>query len=222
MLFDEFKKPFEKTDIEWRIGRGGLKQDGTPWAMVLAYLTNRAIMDRLDQVCGAEGWQNQYMTAPCGGVLCGISVYIPERDTWITKWDGAENTDVESVKGGLSASMKRAAVHWGMGRYLYKLENSFATIVDKGTPGALQGRVKDKSKKDHYFYYLPPELPSWALPTMLYTDSQIKAHSSEWQARFKDGTSTPEEIIKMIQTRYKLSESQITSIKALSPKEVAA
>lgn len=45
--------------------------------------------------------------------LCGISVKIDNE--WVTKWDGAENTDIESVKGGISSSFKRAANMWGIG-----------------------------------------------------------------------------------------------------------
>ena len=52
------------------------------------------------------------------------------------KWDAAENTQVEAVKGGRSGAMKRAAVQWGIGRYLYNLEEGFAqTSLDKSRDG---------------------------------------------------------------------------------------
>ena len=44
--------------------------------------------------------------------LCGIAIFFEGRG-FITKWDGAEDSDIEAVKGGLSDSMKRAAVQWG-------------------------------------------------------------------------------------------------------------
>lgn len=167
MNLKELSKPFPAADIEWRIGQGGVKQNGDVWATALAYVTNRAIMDRLDEVCGPENWQNEYKASPSGGVLCGISIYIEDRgigDRWVTKWDGAENTEIESVKGGLSGSMKRSGVQWGIGRYLYDLPMGWANIVQQGTKNALKGQVKDKSKKAHYFHWLPPQLPTWALP----------------------------------------------------------
>ena len=46
---------------------------------------------------------------------------FPLSGGFITKWDGAEDSDIEPVKGGLSDSMKRAAVQWGIGRYLYSM-----------------------------------------------------------------------------------------------------
>lgn len=181
MKLNELSKPFAASDIEWRVGQAGLKQNGEPWAKVLAYVTNRAIMERLDEICGAENWQNEYKEAPCGGVLCGLSIYIEDRgigDRWVTKWDGAENTDIEGVKGGLSGSMKRAGSQWGIGRYLYGLEDGFATIVQKGAKGAKSAKTKDNK----WFYWLPPQLPTWALPNSQtntyeekpYTDIQKK------------------------------------------------
>lgn len=47
---------------------------------------------------------------------CTISVFLNER--WISKEDGSEESDYSSVKGGFSNSLKRAAVLWGVGRYL--------------------------------------------------------------------------------------------------------
>ena len=151
-------RPFSPSDIEWRVSRCGAKS-GKPYAFVLAYVTNRAIMDRLDQTVGAFNWRNEYIQGPQGGILCGLS--IRHGDEWLTKWDGAENTDIEAVKGGLSDSMKRAAVHWGIGRYLYRLPKSmFAVITEPGAGEHWQ--PKDKGGKYEAFGWNPPELPEWA------------------------------------------------------------
>lgn len=160
MDLTELREPFPATDIEWRIGRAGKNNRGI-WAMCLAYVTNRAIMQRLDDVCGPGNWRNEYTAAPCGGILCGISIKVDGE--WVTKWDGAENTDIEAVKGGLSGAMKRAAVQWGIGRYLYGLDEGFADIsADKG-PGMNFARLKKEDGGD-VFYWKPPALPAWALP----------------------------------------------------------
>jgi len=155
MDLSRLKDPFPTDDIEWRVQRDGMR-DGKAWAIVLAYVTNRAIMDRLDNVCGPENWHNEYVAGPSGGVLCGISIRV--GDDWLTKWDGADNTDIEQVKGGLSGAMKRAAVQWGIGRYLYHLEATFANIH----PG---GRYRGYHKDSKTAYkWDPPALPGWALP----------------------------------------------------------
>lgn len=118
---------FSSSDIEWKPVR--YTKDRAR-AMAVPYVTNRAIMDRLDMVCGPENWRNEFQQGPDGGVLCGLSIRI--GDEWVTKWDGASNTEVAAVKGGLSASMRRAAVQWGIGRYLYRLPAQWMAIDEKG------------------------------------------------------------------------------------------
>lgn len=118
---------FTNSDIDWKPVK--FTKDRKR-AMAVPYLTNRAIMDRLDEVCGPANWMNRYAEGPGGGVLCGLSIRVDGE--WITKWDGASNTDIEAVKGGLSASMRRAAVQWGIGRYLYRLPAQWISIDEKG------------------------------------------------------------------------------------------
>lgn len=156
--FSRLAEPFAAEEIEWRIQQAGEK-NGRAWAIVVPYVTNRAIQQRLDEVCGPENWKNEFLPGPDGGVVCGLSIRV--GDEWVCKWDGAENTEGmggdNAVKGGLSAAMKRAAVQWGCGRYLYALDESFAIINERGR---FRGRTKDQKP----FRWDPPELPDWALP----------------------------------------------------------
>ena len=170
MNLKDLDLPLASDAIEWRVGRAGVTKKGdseSVWCKVLAYLTNRAIQERLDDVCGKENWRNEYVTGPQGGVMCGISIRV--EGEWVTKWDGAENTEIESVKGGLSDSMKRAAVQWGIGRYLYQLEEGFAkTTVDKPQQQDEWHFANAKRNKTDQqgvnYWWQPPTLPSWALP----------------------------------------------------------
>ena len=153
MDLKQLREPFPQNDIEWRIGSSGIKEN-KPWGMCLAYVTARAIQDRLDDVCGAENWQNDFKEAPQGGVLCGISIWV--NDKWVTKWNGSDNTNIEAVKGGLSGAEKRAGAEWGIGRYLYNLESGWATFHNGG---------KHSAKIDNKYYkWDAPDLPLWALP----------------------------------------------------------
>ncbi len=133
---------FDEDDVDWKPIAVSKK---TGKALAAAYITNRAIMDRLDEVCGPENWKNEYQPGPSGGVICGLSIRV--GDAWVTKWDGAENTDVEAVKGGLSTSMRRAAVQWGAGRYLYRIPNQWVPVDQ-------HGRLSQKPKIPSEF--LPP------------------------------------------------------------------
>lgn len=157
--YDKLREPFSADDIEWRVQTAGVT-NGKAWATVLAYITNRAIQSRLDAVVGAPNWKNEYSKAPDDGVLCGISIY--DNDRWVTKYDGASNTQVEAVKGGLSSSMKRAAVQWGIGRYLYDVETIFVSMTaDKPKDMKDWHMHYDKESKTRY-YWKSPKLPAWA------------------------------------------------------------
>jgi hypothetical protein len=158
------KQPFSADDLEWRVQQSGIGKDGKAWAMVLAYVDNRAIMNRFDEVLGIGAWTNAYSPLPNSvgdGALCGLSIKIDGE--WITKYDGADNTAVESTKGGLSGAMKRAAVLFGVGRYLYNLDTFFADC-SKDKPQQMQGWEKAKTKDGTWFYWKAPSLPSKYLP----------------------------------------------------------
>lgn len=145
---------FPPEKIEFRIGATNEKRDKNKnvsvpatKAIALPYVTNRAIQDRLDSVCGAENWKNEFLPWKGEHQLCGISIKIDGE--WVTKWDGAENTHAEPLKGGLSASMKRAAAQWGIGRYLYDVPNRWVDVTPSGRG---------------YKFTIMPELPPEFLP----------------------------------------------------------
>lgn len=151
-------EPFDESELEFRVQQSGIK-NGRVWARVFTYVANRAIMNRLDAVFGAGGWQNQFRVEK-DGILCGIGAKLPGTD-WVWKWDGAQETDFEPFKGGISGSMKRAAVHWGIGRYLYNLEATWAKVCDDG---AYSDKIKGDDGKTTWFKWDPPPMPEWALP----------------------------------------------------------
>lgn len=172
MDLQKLKEPFPYEEIEWRLQSCG-ESNGKIWARCLAYVSNRAIQNRLDEVVGAENWKNEFQKAPDGGVLCGLSIRCDGE--WITKYDGAENTDIEAVKGGLSNSMKRAAATgWGIGRYLYRLDDSWAIITN-------DGRYTGKTREGKFFKWNPPALPDWALPKVSSKEfEELVVKAEEW------------------------------------------
>lgn len=161
-------RPFDEDDIQWRVQRAGISAAGHPYVIVIPYVSNRAIQKRLDEVFGVLGWENLYKPTPDGkGFLCGITVH--ENNKSITKWDGAEYTNIEPLKGALSDSMKRSAVQFGIGRYLYHLEPVFAEcwLVDNQKDASnLHIHYPNKQNKQvrQYISWSYPTLPSWALP----------------------------------------------------------
>ena len=100
------KRPFK--NVKWRKGYKNGKD--------LVYIDARDVMDRLDTVFGVDGWQTKYEYMG-DRMICNLSVRFDLE--WITKSDGAGDSNIEGEKGGISDSLKRAAVLLGIGRYLY-------------------------------------------------------------------------------------------------------
>jgi hypothetical protein len=150
----QLQAPFPTGDLEWRISQSG-KRDGKVWAKCLVYITNRAIMQRLDRLFTPIGWKNEFREWKGKSQLCGISIF--HDGEWVTKWDGADDTNFESTKGGLSDSMKRSAVQWGIGRYLYNADEHWA-ITTNGNGEPLKRGNYAKLKDGGTFYWKPPPL----------------------------------------------------------------
>jgi len=164
----KLQRPFEADDIKWRVQRAGISSNGHPYVMTIPYVSNRAIQKRLDEALGVFGWENAYKPTPDGkGYLCGITIHLENKT--VTKWDGAEYTSIEPLKGALSDSMKRTAVQLGIGRYLYLLEIAFTECMIVGTRKEavnLHVHYPDKNNKSiqTLISWANPSLPAWALP----------------------------------------------------------
>lgn len=126
MNLRDLHAPYPAAEIEWRVGStNGDKSSG----LALAYLTARHVMERLDAACGPENWQDRYEFHG-SRTICYLSIRVGEE--WITKADGAGDSDVEAEKGAISDALKRAAVKWGIGRYLYDLGNIWVDVEAAG------------------------------------------------------------------------------------------
>jgi len=118
--------PFPPEQVSWRVG--STTKDKSK-GMALAYIDARDVMERLDAVCGPAGWQCLYPHV-AGKTVCNIGIKV--GDEWIWKADGAGDSDVEAEKGALSDAFKRAAVKWGVGRYLYDVDSPWIALEQKG------------------------------------------------------------------------------------------
>jgi hypothetical protein len=137
-LFDALSEPFPLEYIEWRVGSTNSDKSK---GLALCYVDARAVMDRLDSVCGPAGWQCNYSHQTPAVVICNLGILI--GDDWVWKADGAGATDVEGEKGMLSDALKRAAVRWGVGRYLYDLKSPWVELEAAGR----SVKIKDSERK---------------------------------------------------------------------------
>jgi hypothetical protein len=196
-VYDRLKEPFPSSEVHWRVGATNKdKTSGIP----LAYIDARNVMDRLDTVVGWDSWMDEYVETTSGVVLCRLSLRI--NGEWISKTDGAGRTDIEGEKGGISDAFKRAAVKFGVGRYLYALENQWVPVKQKGRTCVLASN---------------PRLPDWALPE---SERGIKAPNptgsqpapEESEAFFGDENDDKAEILNLLSKLEELKGENETQV----------
>src|SRR2546423_5953972 len=72
--------PFELTEVKFKPAVVSGNR-----AMALAYVDARVIQDRLDDVLGVAGWQDDYECREDGSVVCRLRLRLCAQ--WITKVD---------------------------------------------------------------------------------------------------------------------------------------
>ncbi|MDO5789096.1 MAG: Rad52/Rad22 family DNA repair protein [Fusobacterium sp.] len=125
-IFELLQKEFKDDELEYRVG--ATNEDKT-LGLALVYVQARAIQKRLDEVLGVPNWRVSYREIQ-GGFIAKLELRI--NNEWISKEDGAGNTEYEAIKGGISYAFKRVASVWGIGRYLYSIENKWFPIEKRG------------------------------------------------------------------------------------------
>jgi hypothetical protein len=157
--------PFATDEIRWKAQ--AVKGDR---ALAVAYIDARAVMDRLDEVCGLN-WSDGFDVLPNGSVVCRLQVTIDGQT--IVKTDVGSPSDQpdegDKVKAAFSDALKRAAIKFGVGRYLYRLPKLW--IAYDAPKKALMSQ---------------PQLPQWALPATNSVDTAqpiSETHAKELQAR---------------------------------------
>jgi hypothetical protein len=182
--------PFTRAEVEFKPGGG----------QQLAYIDARTVMKRLDDVMGIDGWQDSYKSIE-NRTICELSLKI--NGIWITKSDGAGDTKIEGAKGGISSSFKRAAVKFGVGRYLYYLPKEVNSFE---------------------------QMPSWALQSTKRTDKELmqKVLIALLEAIESDDSVLAKEAMEGLSEREQsyvwsmTSSKQKTAIHSLTFEEVAA
>lgn len=126
---EELVKPFPPEFVKWKPTPFPRGKEACR-VRVAPYVDARAIMDRLDRVFGADCWQTTFRELTGGAIECTLSVRFPDRKgepgEWVRKVDVGSRTGTmpdadDNLKSAYSDALKRAAVHLGVGRYLYRI-----------------------------------------------------------------------------------------------------
>lgn len=126
---------------QWRI-----QSINGQYAQLVAYIDSRDVQNILDEVVGEANWQDDYKEI-AGKVYAGVGILLNDIVGWVWKWDCGTESNIEKEKGQASDAFKRAAVKWGVGRFLYDLPIKVAKVNGR--------KVIDDTGKE---YYNPTEL----------------------------------------------------------------
>lgn len=174
-IIEQLRKPFHPSRIEWRLQSSGEKADGSIWGRCLAYIDNRAAMERLDEVFGISWSQAEEFKQIGSQAVCTVTITIetlngeegrplfPYRS--VTGSCAVEaNGDIDPFKSAASGAMKRAVVNLGIGRYLYDMPEAWAVIDPKG-------KYDGKTKNGTRFRWNPPGLEATSAGDVIVEDA---------------------------------------------------
>ena len=133
-------KPILPDEIEWKIQSYTKDKSKT---IIVPYITARCVMERFDAEFGLH-WKTEFREVD-GGFICKLSILTNIDNTieWISREDGANRTNIEPVKGGISDSFKRAAHQFGLGRCLY----DYPRIMLKGEQKYISNEILERLDK---------------------------------------------------------------------------
>jgi hypothetical protein len=175
--YNALRDPFESEAVEWKVIESKL-YDGKPYVYVAPFVDARAIMERLDLVVGPGNWMTDVKAAPnsLDGVIYGLSLRV--NGEWVTKYDGADIMPTASVrqadrtKSALTMGLRRAAMVWGIGRYLWALPKHQKALTNESRSDRFPNYHAIKPPRGQtgpnvVVYWRPPDLPAWARPADL-------------------------------------------------------
>jgi hypothetical protein len=135
--------PFDPSELRWKPAAVSGNR-----ALAIAFIDARTVQQRLDDVLGVTGWTDAYKFLPDGSCVCKLSCCIAGH--WLSKMDVGGPSEQEDEgdrrKAAASDALKRAAVKWGLARYIYRLPRVWVDFDPKSRT------------------LTPPPLPVWATP----------------------------------------------------------
>ncbi len=127
---EQLRKPFPASKISFKCQT---KPNEKGNSLVVAYIDARDVMERLDDVMGPD-WSDRYEKAGTAkGLVCYLTI------CGVTRADvGDDDNENEPVKSAYSDAFKRAAVKFGVGRFLYDLPKMWAKAKPAGKSFVLE------------------------------------------------------------------------------------
>lgn len=167
----DYSKLKEEIPYKWRV-----QSQNEHGAQCVAYIDARQAADKLDEVVGPQNWQCDYKVI--NDNLYGSVSIRSKYGEWVNKVDCGTESKVDKEKGEASDAFKRAAVKWGIGRFLY--EKGFERVKVKEYKGksypcddkgnilwdgdALTEYINNRRKNPSKRYETPKKEPTYNTP----------------------------------------------------------
>ena len=135
----------EPMPYQWRVQ----SKTKTGKVMCSAYIDARDVMNRLDEVCA---WEVSYREH-ADFVSATIRIHTDDGSYELRDWGNRLENDPQdqmygqAMKSAASDAFKRAAVAWGVGRFIYEIDMVFLPCDQYGSPLDGQGnKIFDLTK----------------------------------------------------------------------------
>ncbi len=178
-------EPFEPADVDYRPQGKPSSRNGKDYARCLAYVDARAVATRLDDVVGIDGWQfNWEPVASAGGKVTAAKGTLAIHG--ISKSDVGDGDATETTKASVSDALKRCAVLWGLGRYLYGMPAEWAEVDvrDGKIAGLATGEItRLRAKLPRRGHASAPDLASAPAPAVVAAPGDTSPASQDLRAR---------------------------------------
>ena len=191
---------------KWRVQE--CKEHG---ANCVAYIDARQVMDILDEVVGVANWQSKYESHN-NNLYCAIGIKVNED--WVWKTDCGAESNIEKEKGEASDALKRAAVQWGIGRFLYNLPivklKTKQHTNQKWYPATNDGKILwNKEDLSDYINSLGKQTTPQVKELPWLPDAKVKG-IIDWAK--KEG-KTFEQVMTELQAKYRVNKNNEESLK---------
>lgn len=117
----------DKQLIKWRVART-FQRNGIDIGQLVGYIDGRVCMTMLDEKDPA--WSVRQVPIFQEGKLVAVQTELTVNG--VTRSDVGVPSNMDPIKGAYSDSLKRAAVHFGIGRELYELPQVYAELEVQG------------------------------------------------------------------------------------------
>lgn len=123
-------KPFHRADVEIKISATNREKSR---GLVAPYADMRVYFTRLDQICGVENWSHTITLGQLGSV-CALTIFGVTKSAAgdypiDTPGRPPEENKVTSAE---AQAFKRACAAFGLGRYLYTFQETWAPLTEDG------------------------------------------------------------------------------------------